>query len=528
VTFTVDPPAPVLTVSPTSLSFSGTAGGSSPAAKAIDVSNTGGGTLSWTASENVSWLSLSPTSGTNAGTITVTPSISGLAAGTYTTNITVTATGASGSPATIPVTFTVDPSVSPPSLSVSPASVSFSATQGGASPAAKTLTVSNTGGGTMSWTAAADVLWLGVAPASGTNNGTVTLTPNTAGLSAGTYTATVTIDAGTVSGSPQSIAVTLTVNPPPPPTLAVSPSSLTFTATQGGSNPAAQSVSVSNTGTGTLDVTAADDASWLTVTPANATAPASLSAAPSISGLAAGTYTATVTVTATTAGAQGSPKTIGVTLNVAAASPNLVGAWGFDETSGTTAADASGQSNTGTINGPTRTAAGKFGGALSFDGINDWVTVPDANTLDLTTGMTLEAWVSPVATGSLWRTVLLKEQPNSLIYALYAADGTGRPASHVFTTSDVGLTGTSATPLNTWTHLATTYDRTTLRLYVNGTQVATRALAASIKTSTGALRIGGNGTWSDEWFSGLIDEVRVYNRALTATEIQGDMTRRVG
>jgi hypothetical protein len=522
------PAPPALSVAPAGLTFSGTTGGSSPAAKSLSVANSGGGTLSWTASENVTWLSLSPTSGTNAGTITVTPAIAGLAAGTYTTNITVTATGAGGSPATIPVTFTVDPSVSPPSLSVSPTNLSFSATQGGASPAAKTLTVGNAGAGTMSWTAADDVLWLDVAPASGTNNGTVTVTPNTAGLSAGTYTATVTIDAGTVTGSPQSIAVTLTVNPPAPPTLAVAPSSLTFTATQGGSSPAAQSVAVSNSGTGTLDVTTADDASWLTVTPASATAPASLSVAPSISGLAAGTYTATVTVTATTAAAQGSPKTVGVTLNVAAASPNLVGAWGFDEPSGATTVDASGQANTGTINGPARTTAGKFGGALSFDGINDWVTVPDANTLDLTTGMTLEAWVRPVATGSLWRTVLLKEQPSSLIYALYAADGTGRPATDGFTTSDVGLSGTSATPLNTWTHLAATYDRTTLRLYVNATQVATRALAGSIRTSTGPLRIGGNGTWSDEWFSGLIDEVRVYNRALAATEIQADMTRPVG
>ena len=89
----------------------------------------------------------------------------------------------------------------------------------------------------------------------------------------------------------------------------------------------------------------------------------------SITGLAAGTYTATVTVTATTAGATGSPKTIAVTLTVQPGrSTNLVGAWGFDETTGTTAADASGQSNTGTITGATHSAAGKFGGALSFNG----------------------------------------------------------------------------------------------------------------------------------------------------------------
>ena len=75
-------------------------------------------------------------------------------------------------------------------------------------------------------------------------------------------------------------------------------------------------------------------------------------------------------------------------------------------------------------------------------------------------------------------------------------------------------------PLNTWTHLAATYDGASLRLYVNGTQVANARRAGSIATSTGALKIGGNAIWG-EWYSGLIDEVRVYNRALTPAEIQG-------
>jgi hypothetical protein len=66
-------------------------------------------------------------------------------------------------------------------------------------------------------------------------------------------------------------------------------------------------------------------------------------------------------------------------------------------------------------------------------------------------------------------------------------------------------------------------DGANLRLYVNGTQVASRALTGAMRTSTGVLRIGGNSIWS-EWFAGLIDEVRVYNRALSATEIQADMT----
>ena len=519
VTLTVDPPPPVLTTSPASLSFSGTAGAADPAAKTISVSNTGGGTLNWTASESATWLSVSPGSGTGAGTITVTPAIAGLAAGTYTTDVTVTATGAGGSPKTIPVTLTLDPPATPPVLSVSPASLSFSAAQGGASPAAKTLTVTNTGGGTLSWTAADDAAWLSVAPASGTGSGSITVTASVAGLTAGTYTATVTVAAPGVSGSPKDIPVTFTVDPPPPPALAVSPSTVAFSATVGGSAPAAQNVSVTNTGSGTLNWTAADDAAWLTVTPSG-TAPSNLTLTPSISGLAAGTYTATVTVTA--AGATGSPKSIAVTLTVNPSVPaNLIGAWGFDEPTGN-AVDASGRGHAGTISGATRTAAGRFGGALSFDGVNDIVTVADTNALDLTTGMTLEAWVRPTAIGTDWRTVVLKEQPGNLIYSLYAGDSAGRAATHIFTTADRGLSGTSATPVDAWTHLAATYDGATMRLFVNGVQAATRAQTGSIRASTGALRIGGNTIWS-EWFAGVIDEVRVYNRALTATEIQADM-----
>ena len=72
-------------------------------------------------------------------------------------------------------------------------------------------------------------------------------------------------------------------------------------------------------------------------------------------------------------------------------------------------------------------------------------------------------------------------------------------------------------PLNTWSHLATTYDGTTLRLYVNGALAGSSTIAGSIPASTGPLRLGGNAIWG-EWFSGEIDDVRVYNRALSATE----------
>ena len=209
----------------------------------------------------------------------------------------------------------------------------------------------------------------------------------------------------------------------------------------------------------------------------------------------------------------------------AAQSAGLVAAYSFDEGAGTTAADNSGTGNNGTlINGATWSTTAKFGAAASFDGTNDRIDVADSNSLDLTSGMTLEAWVRPTANSS-YRTVLLKEVTGELAYALYAADSDhGGRSSGWNRIGNVSrfADGTSALPLNTYSHIAVTYNGSSLVFYVNG--VATRSTAATgnIQTSTMPLRIGGNTIWG-EYFQGQIDELRVYNRALTQNEIQTDM-----
>src|SRR5207247_5732705 len=98
--------------------------------------------------------------------------------------------------------------------------------------------------------------------------------------------------------------------------------------------------------------------------------------------------------------------------------PSLVAASGVNEGSGTQVLDFSGNGNVGTISGAAWTPAGKYGAALSFNGTDSWVTVPDAASLELTGGMTLEAWVKPTAIDG-WECVLLKEDSTDLAYALY-------------------------------------------------------------------------------------------------------------
>jgi hypothetical protein len=198
-----------------------------------------------------------------------------------------------------------------------------------------------------------------------------------------------------------------------------------------------------------------------------------------------------------------------------------VAAYSFNAGSGVQTVDSSGQGNTGTIAGATWTANGKFGSALSFDGTTARVTVADANSLDLTTAMTIEAWVNP-SSGTGWREVVLKETSGGLAYALYAANNGSRPAAYVHTPADVGINGSAAVPLNTWTHLAMTYDGATLQMFVNGVLVKSGAAPGAAATSSSPLQIGGNSVWG-EYFKGLIDEVRIYNRVLTGGEIQTDM-----
>ena len=210
-------------------------------------------------------------------------------------------------------------------------------------------------------------------------------------------------------------------------------------------------------------------------------------------------------------------------------SSSLVGAYSFDAGTGSTLTDASGLGNTGAISGATWTAAGRNGGALSFDGVDDLVTVADAGSLDLTTGMTLEAWVRPTAGGS-WRTVVTKEQVGNLVYGLFSSSDSGQPSGIVSIGSspiqDI-VRGTSALGLSSWTHLATTYDGAVLRLFVNGTQVGSANVTGAYPNSAGPLQIGGNRVWP-EWFQGQIDDLRVYNRALSAAELQSDMNSPVG
>lgn len=224
----------------------------------------------------------------------------------------------------------------------------------------------------------------------------------------------------------------------------------------------------------------------------------------------------------------------------------LVAAYDFDEGTGTTVTDASGNGNTGTVSNTTWIVAdkseskfngsvdntpskpgGKYGNALVFNGTSSVVTVPNSSSLQLTTGMTLEAWVNPSVITNVWRDVIYKGDDNYFLEGTSNTTGSPPAAGGTFGSSNVFTAGMSALPVNTWTHLTETYDGSTLRLYINGIQVSSRSQTGNILTSTYPLQIGGDSLYGQN-FQGMIDEVRIYDTALTQAQIQTDMNTPIG
>jgi hypothetical protein len=179
------------------------------------------------------------------------------------------------------------------------------------------------------------------------------------------------------------------------------------------------------------------------------------------------------------------------------------------------------------VQGAAWTGAGKFGSALSFNGVSSRVQVPDSASLDLTSGVTLEAWVYPAANQSGWRTIVQKEVDS---YLLHASSGAGslKPAGGVTVGSQVPtIFAPNALPVAAWSHLAVTYDGSNLRLYVNGNLARSTGQTGPVVPSSSPLWMGGNSPYG-EYFNGRIDEVRVYKTALSASQIQTDMNTPVG
>ena len=206
----------------------------------------------------------------------------------------------------------------------------------------------------------------------------------------------------------------------------------------------------------------------------------------------------------------------------------LIAAYAFNEGLGTTTGDASGKGHTGTISGATWTNTGKYGKALSYNGTTSFVNVGNAADLQITGSMTWSAWI--FATGNPADDGQIISKSLGAGWQFKTSPDTG---PHTF---GIGVAPTSSSmtqrysttvrALNTWYYVAGVYDATarTLNIYVNGVLdngVLRGTVPASQFNAATNVNIGRRA--AGYYFQGTIDEVRVYNRALSQTEIQSDM-----
>jgi len=203
-----------MTVSPATLSFTASQG-SNPANQSVSLTTSGSGTFNWTvsAASGSTWLGYTPVAGTGEGTVTVSVNTASLAAGTYNDVLTFTSAEATNSPQTVPVSLEVL-AVTQPTLDVSSANVSFSMTAGDVLPAPVSVQVTNnTTSDVINWTSSSSVAWIGLSAAAGTTPGSIDISIDTTGLSAGVYSGIVTLASAEAVNGSTTVGVTFNINP---------------------------------------------------------------------------------------------------------------------------------------------------------------------------------------------------------------------------------------------------------------------------------------------------------------------------
>ena len=264
----------VISLTPSTMAFTGTVGGSAPAGKTLSIYNTGAITMGWSAAADQNWCHVSPTTGTLAGGNTTAVNVTVDApsnAGSFNCTITIS------SPITASQSMTVNYTVNqatPAKISLSPSSANFTAVSGSATPSGKTLTISNTGTGDLNWYATANQTWCHIAPASGLvtpGSSTVTTVSVDAPSNIGTYGCTITVSGPNTSSGPQNADVVYNVTAPLSATIALSSNSYTFNAVVNGSAPIGQSLAIRNSGSAVLNWTAAANQTWCRAQPSSGT-----------------------------------------------------------------------------------------------------------------------------------------------------------------------------------------------------------------------------------------------------------------
>ncbi|MGA2286519.1 MAG: LamG domain-containing protein, partial [Dehalococcoidia bacterium] len=196
----------------------------------------------------------------------------------------------------------------------------------------------------------------------------------------------------------------------------------------------------------------------------------------------------------------------------------LVGYWAMEENGGTTLIDSTSPANNATIVGSPTWVAGKVGSyALSLSGSGQYATVADNSCLNPGTAITLSAWVKTTkATTTQYVIKKARTSGGTSGYELALAS-TGKAFFRVNNNATYRVDSTTSYAANAWIHLAATYDGTTIRIYINGVEEASKP-GISIASNTTLVGIGAQDDGVSP-FAGQLDEARIYKRALSSAEV---------
>lgn len=207
-----------------------------------------------------------------------------------------------------------------------------------------------------------------------------------------------------------------------------------------------------------------------------------------------------------------------LTAGAGAAEPGLVGWWKLDEGVGTTVADSSDRGHGGSfVAGNPAWVEGKYGGALKFDGVSK-VEIPDHADFHLEDAVSVALWANPEAVQVEDAKLFIKQKSGYYPYCLQYDGNSQTIYANINASAQFNTRPRLPNFPGQWAHLCFTYDGSALILYKDGVEVARVAASGKLQQNTLSLSIGGR-LGSGNNFKGMIDDVRLYNRALTWQEI---------
>ena len=202
-------------------------------------------------------------------------------------------------------------------------------------------------------------------------------------------------------------------------------------------------------------------------------------------------------------------------------SADLVGHWKLDEDSGTIAYDSSGNENHGDIMGSPSLVPGRFGMAMDF-GQDNYIVIPNSDSMALE-HVTMAAWVYLRSYTEDAR--ILTQEVDGDPYSTYSIMMSGGGYTKFefrisLDNSRKRIPSIADVPLETWTHLAATYDGENAVIYIDGEVEVEQAQSGTVLTTDNPLYIGASQFWDPRFFDGLMDEVVLFNTALDQDQIR--------